>query len=70
MRTNVAVKADPVFTHEGGKAAHITDVQALRRSVLAHFLWEDGFWCRCIVAYPPYDMLIPELLNSHFGKSA
>ena len=44
MRTNVAVKADPVFTHEDGKAAHITDVQALRRSVLAHFLWENEFY--------------------------
>jgi len=44
MRVNVAVKADPVMTHEGGRAAQITDIQALRRAVLSHFLWENEFY--------------------------
>lgn len=31
-------------THEGGEAARLTPVQQLERSVLAHMLWEDGFY--------------------------
>ena len=44
MRTNTKVKRDPIFTHEGGKAVHINPEQALRRSVMACMLWEDGFY--------------------------
>ena len=43
-RTNTAVKADPIFTHEGARAAHITPYQALRRSVLSCMLWENEFY--------------------------
>jgi 60 kDa SS-A/Ro ribonucleoprotein len=44
MRLNVARKADPIFTHEGGKAVRINAEQQLRRSVMACFLWEDQFY--------------------------
>lgn len=41
MRTNVAVKRDPIVTHEGGRAVRINAEQQLRRSVLSCMLWED-----------------------------
>lgn len=41
---NKKVKTPPVYTHEGGRAKRITDVQQLERSVLATMLWEDGFY--------------------------
>ncbi len=44
MRLNTIVKADPVYTHEGGRAAIITPIQQLRRSVLSCLLWEDEFY--------------------------
>lgn len=44
MRTNLAVKRDPILTHEGGSAAHIKPVQQLRRSVLSCLLWESEFY--------------------------
>lgn len=37
-------KRDPIYTHEGGKAKHITVYQALRRSVMSCLLWEDQFY--------------------------
>lgn len=44
MRTNIAVKPDPIFTHEGAKAIRIDAIQQLRRSVMACMLWEDSFY--------------------------
>jgi 60 kDa SS-A/Ro ribonucleoprotein len=44
MRTNLAVKRDPIVTHEGGVAMHIKPVQQLRRSVLSCLLWENEFY--------------------------
>jgi hypothetical protein len=41
---NVTIERPPVFTHEGGKAAHITPLQELRRSVMTALLWESGFY--------------------------
>lgn len=44
MRTNVRTKTHEV-THEGGRAVPgLTNLQLLQRSVLACFLWEDGFY--------------------------
>lgn len=43
-KTNVAVKQQPIFTHEGAKASHINPEQQLRRLVMAHMLWEDQFY--------------------------
>lgn len=43
-RLNVAIKHQ-TFTHEGGAAfAHMTPIQALRRSVLSCMLWEGEFY--------------------------
>jgi hypothetical protein len=45
MQSNTRRKpADPIFTHEGARAAHITPIQQLRRSVLACLLWERSFY--------------------------
>jgi 60 kDa SS-A/Ro ribonucleoprotein len=44
MKTNVALKRAPMFTHEGAPAAHINAEAQLRRSVMACMLWEDGFY--------------------------
>jgi hypothetical protein len=44
MKLNIPTKRDPVFTHEGAKASHITPEQALRRSVMSCLLWEQGFY--------------------------
>ena len=44
MRINTAVKAAPVYTHEGARALKLTPEQALRRSVLSCLLWEDEFY--------------------------
>lgn len=40
----INTKLAPVRTHEGGIAHHITPLQELRRTVLAHMLWEDSFY--------------------------
>ena len=44
MRMNAALKRDPVYTHEGAKAANIGPEQQLRRSVMACMLWEGEFY--------------------------
>lgn len=44
MKTNVAVKRDPVRTHEGGRALRTNAEKELRRSVMACLLWEDQFY--------------------------
>lgn len=40
---NTTNKTQPIFTHMGGPAVHITKEQELRRSVLACLLWESQF---------------------------
>lgn len=43
--TNVSARRAPVFTHEGGRAAHnLTPLAELRRSTLAALLFEDLFY--------------------------
>jgi 60 kDa SS-A/Ro ribonucleoprotein len=37
-------KRAPIFTHEGARAAHLTPLQQLRRSVLSCLLWEREFY--------------------------
>lgn len=44
MKTNTAIRKNPVFTHEGGKADNINALQQLKRSVLTYFLWENSFY--------------------------
>lgn len=44
MKLNSAVKATPIYTHEGALAKRINAIQQLRRSVLACLLWEDTFY--------------------------
>ena len=44
MRTNVAVKSAPIFTHEGGRAQRIDPFRELQRSVLTCLLFEDTFY--------------------------
>lgn len=44
MRLNRAVKAPPIFTHEGGPAVHIALEAQLRRSVMSCLLWEGEFY--------------------------
>ena len=43
-KINTSAQRDPVFTHEGARAAIITPEQELRRSVMACLLWEDTFY--------------------------
>jgi len=44
MRTNVATRKPPIFTHEGAKAVRLDPVAQLRRSVCACLLFEDNFY--------------------------
>lgn len=44
MKTNFAVKYQPLVTAQGGAAVRITTEQELRRTVAACMLWEDGFY--------------------------
>lgn len=44
MKLNTVTKVLPIYTHEGGKAVHITPEQQLRRSVKACMLWEGEFY--------------------------
>lgn len=44
MKLNTRAAHAPGLTHEGAPAAHLTVLQKLRRSVLACFLWEKGFY--------------------------
>jgi 60 kDa SS-A/Ro ribonucleoprotein len=41
---NAPTRRAPVYTHEGGKAVHISPMDELRRSVLSSLLWEDAFY--------------------------
>lgn len=41
MRVNAHLKREPLYTHEGARAATITPIEQLRRSVLSCLLWED-----------------------------
>lgn len=43
-RTNVAVKQEPIRTHEGGIATRTSILNQLRRSVLSCLLWEGEFY--------------------------
>ena len=43
-RTNLKIKLEPIFTHEGGKAKHINLELQLRRSVMSCMLWESEFY--------------------------
>ena len=42
MKTNKP--KPPVFTHEGGRATHCTQLEELQRTVLTCLLWEDTFY--------------------------
>lgn len=44
MRMNTTVERPARYTHEGARAAHITPLHELRRSVLTALLWENGFY--------------------------
>lgn len=44
MKTNIAKKTVPIFTHEGGIAKHINAEQQLRRSVMSCMLFEGEFY--------------------------
>ena len=44
MRTNTAVKNNPIFTAEGAKATRINPELQLRRLVMSCMLWEDNFY--------------------------
>lgn len=44
MKTNLAFKQEPVYTHEGAKAVRIDPERQLRRSVMSCLLWEDTFY--------------------------
>lgn len=44
MRTNIAVKQIPVFTHGGARAVRPGAALELRRAVMACMLWEDQFY--------------------------
>lgn len=44
MKTNTAVRTNPVYTHEGGRASRISPLAQLERSVLSCLLWEDSFY--------------------------
>lgn len=41
---NQTRRAAPIFTHEGGRAAHDTPFNQLRRTVMTCMLWEDRFY--------------------------
>ena len=44
MRTNIAVKRDPIFTHEGARATPTDSFHELKRSVLTCMLFENSFY--------------------------
>ena len=41
---NQTRRTAPIFTHEGGRAAHDTPLNTLRRTVMTCMLWEDRFY--------------------------
>jgi 60 kDa SS-A/Ro ribonucleoprotein len=44
MKTNKKTKTPKRLTHEGAPAENMTAVQALKRTVMAHMLWENSFY--------------------------
>ena len=44
MKTNKAIKKEPVLTFEGGKASRIDEFEQLTRSTMSCLLWENEFY--------------------------
>lgn len=44
MKTNKAVKKDPIYTYEGGKASRVNELEQLKRATMSCLLWEDNFY--------------------------
>lgn len=44
MKINKAIKREPVYTYEGGKASHISEFEELKRATMSCLLWEDEFY--------------------------
>ena len=44
MKTNKAEKKPAIYTNEGGKASHISDLEELKRATMSCLLWEDNFY--------------------------
>lgn len=38
MKTNKAIKKEPVYTYEGGKASHISELEELKRATMSCLL--------------------------------
>lgn len=44
MKTNKAIKQEPIYTKEGGKASRITSLEELKRATMSCLLWENDFY--------------------------
>jgi len=44
MKTNIKTNRPVIYTHEGARASRTSNLNALRRSVMACLLWEDSFY--------------------------
>ena len=44
MKINKAIKKEPIYTEEGGKASHITKLEELTRATMSCLLWENEFY--------------------------
>jgi 60 kDa SS-A/Ro ribonucleoprotein len=60
-KVNVKVKTEPIYTHEGAKAAKINYVNQLKRSVMSYMLWESEFYEDGVEITERIKSLIPKL---------
>lgn len=61
MKTNIKIKSEPIYTHEGAKAVRIDYEKQLRRSVMTCMLWEKGFYEDGITIADRIAQLVPEV---------
>lgn len=63
MKTNKAVKRDPIYTNEGGKASRITSLEELKRATMSCLLWEDEFYEDGVSIADRITNLVKECIN-------
>lgn len=66
MKTNKAVKKEPVYSYEGGKASRITVLEELKRTTMACLLWEDEFYEHGISIANRIKALVKECLDNGY----
>ena len=61
---------DPVYTHEGGKASHVSPLETLKRTVLSCLLWEKTFYEDGVSVADRIKLLVPQCYSQDVADLA